>query len=113
MKLLLLLTIALALTPTVYSKTFDSNDAAEKIDRDKYEYSCTAGFYISQCIPNLKRGDLLDQLRPNQAVLYCDPKKPIVRTGGYNISHPENPIYVCIYNGREIKEFSAEKLNKK
>jgi len=102
MKSLLLLTIALALTPTVY--------ASEEIDRDKYYYYCLGGDYLIQCLPNLKKGDNLNVLHPYQAALYCDPEKPIIRAGVIDYKTAEQDQYSCIYNGRKIKGLKT--LNK-
>ena len=99
MKPLLLLTIAIALTPTSY--------AAQTIDRDKYNYYCPGdkvqprvydnNVVMQDCI-GLEKGDLLNALRPLLVVLYCDKDKLIIKT-----TEEYGGRYDCIYNGREIK----------
>ena len=90
---LILLTIALALTPTIYAK---------EEDRDKYVYYCDGGNQLFACAPNLKEGDPINRIYPFQAVLYCDKDELILDA----MAEEGMPTYNCIYNGRTIKETS-------
>jgi len=99
MNKLILLIIALALTPTSY--------AAQTIDRDKYNYYCRDNDIFKSRCENLEKGDALKSLIALFVVLYCDKDELIIDSG---LNQFKEPIYDCIYNGREIK--NSAKLRK-
>ena len=97
MNKLILLTIALALTPTAY---------AEKEDRDKYYYAC-AGIQIQKLeCPDLKKGDIITQARAAIALTYCDRDHPILRDTDIEEFEEPTPHYTCVYNGKPAKSFA-------
>jgi len=108
MNKLILLTIALALTPTVYAGTpMLSDDEFEifglerppidVIDRRKNDYMCVARYFPCQ---DLEEGDLLVNFIASQAVLYCDEDKPILEQRDVPML---GRVYSCRYNGNDIK----------
>ena len=119
MKPLLLLTICLALTPTVYpaqdidrSKATESeSDRAFGIDKHGNEFELKEGFndnavevYYSCKSAKfpckwIQKGDLLEGIEARWVVLYCDNEHPIVEI---KTSHPERK-YTCRYNGMPYK----------
>ena len=106
MKKLILLTIALALTPTAYAAELSENAkqyldrGKSSVDRDKYYYSCE-GDNLWPCGRHLKKGDGLNLIYPQQAIFYCDKDELILESkedDAYGL-----PRYSCIYNGRTVK----------
>ena len=93
MRPLLLLIIALALTPTVY--------AAQEVDRDRNYYYCeNRDIFKSRC-EKLEKGDVLTYMTALQVVRYCDKDELIIDNG---TDQYKRPSYTCIYNGKEIKD---------
>ena len=106
MNKLILLTIALALTPTVYAETEDRDifeiyglerAPIDVIDRRKNDYMCVARYFPCQ---DLEEGDLLVNFIASQAVLYCDEDKPILEQRDVPML---GRVYSCRYNGNDIK----------
>jgi hypothetical protein len=102
MKPLLLLIIALAITPTAYS-------AEEK------NYYCEGEDFSKDICETLEKGDLLYQIPIVTAAFYCDNDHPILKAETskpkFNMNGIYN-LYTCIYNGKEIKSFTKNKERK-
>jgi len=92
MNKLILLIMALAITPTAYAEP----------NRGYFDYYCTGNslFYCK----DIKEGDVLKTVTPDFAVLYCDKDELLLEShktvGGM-------PRYTCIYNGRKIKSLNT------
>ncbi len=93
---LIILTIAMAMTPTVY--------AAKDIDREKHNYHCSPRSnpqLFEKVCKGLKKGDRLGSVNSFTAVLYCDKDELILPLGTDSFGLP---LHACVYNGREIKK---------
>ena len=124
MNKLILLTIALALTPNVYAE-YDSRGILIPVDRDAYYYGCY-GLLITEknsdysedditikTCKDLKKGDILPRITAELAAIYCDPERPIVRDTDTNAEHMINGYdwakytYYCTYNGKQFRTLKA------
>jgi hypothetical protein len=99
MKPLLLLIITIVFSSNVYAEP-------EELDREKYAYHCVEKRLNNihkgtTACRNLKKGDILESIYPNSALLYCDTELPIM--GGEITAIGEEPRYTCFYNGKPIK----------
>jgi len=93
---LIILTIAMAMTPTVY--------AAKDIDREKHNYYCSAPKHLNppkKVCKGIEKGDVISSISSGRAVLYCDKDELILQTA---TNSGGATTYSCVYNGREIRE---------
>ena len=93
---LILLTLGIAMTSAVY--------AVKDIDRGKHNYYCYAVADLKppkKVCKGIEKGDLLDSISTNDALLYCDKDELILQARPLSVG---GPLHSCVYNGRETRE---------
>jgi hypothetical protein len=90
---------------------FSSNVSAQfgKLDRKEHNFICD-GFNIransfgnNKC-QKMEKGDVLLNIQPVDAILYCDENQLILEDDG-----DASTTYTCIYNGKTIKKWKELK----